>query len=84
MAITKKLVDQMHGSLDVESEPARVRPSSCGCRCRWTPRPTLWPRSNPPSRRTRRPLRGCDLLLAEDNELNSEIAVTLLEAEAPR
>ena len=77
MAITKKLVDQMHGSLDVESEPGKgstfiLRLSLPVGEC---------PANAPdPMEEKRAPdLKGLHLLLAEDNELNAEIAVTLLE-----
>ena len=76
MAITKKLVDQMHGSLDVESEPGKgstfiLRLSLPVGEC---------PANAPdPMEEKRAPdLKGLHLLLAEDNELNAEIAVTLL------
>ncbi|WP_455502207.1 ATP-binding protein [Gemmiger sp.] len=83
MAITKKLVDQMHGSLDVESEPGKgstfiVRLSL----------PVGKPPQNAapaPTEAEQKPtLEGLHLLLAEDNELNAEIAVTLLEEEGAK
>ena len=83
MAITKKLVDQMHGSLDVESEPGKgstfiVRLSL----------PVGTPPQNAapaPAEAEQKPtLEGLHLLLAEDNELNAEIAVTLLEEEGAK
>lgn len=75
MAITKKLVDQMHGSLDVESEPGKGTT--------FTVRLSL-PLGKPvynEAQRNNAPndLHGLHLLLAEDNELNREIAVALLE-----
>lgn len=77
MAITKKLVDQMHGSLDVESEPGKgstftVRLSLPLGKAMYNQEQ----RNNAPS-----DLHGLHLLLAEDNELNREIAVALLEAQ---
>ena len=80
MAITKKLVDQMHGSLDVESEPGKgstfiVRLSL----------PVGEAPKNEPVIAEKKPdLSGLHLLLAEDNELNAEIAVTLLEEEGAK
>ena len=101
MAITKKLVDQMHGSLDVESEPGKgstfiVRLSlPVGEMPKSDPVPAPKPAAKPaapaaeaaarapaaprPEKPADKPLAGLHLLLAEDNELNSEIAVTLLE-----
>ena len=82
MAITKKLVDQMHGSLDVESEPGKgstfiLRLSLPVGEC---------PANTPdPMEEKRAPdLKGLHLLLAEDNELNAEIAVTLLEEQGAK
>ena len=81
MAITKKLVDQMHGSLDVESEPGKG--STFIVRLSLPVGPTPHPvAAQQPAKQEETPtLAGLHLLLAEDNELNSEIAVTLLEAE---
>ena len=81
MAITKKLVDQMHGSLDVESEPGKG--STFIVRLSLPVDPTPHPvAAQQPAKQEEKPtLAGLHLLLAEDNELNSEIAVTLLEAE---
>ena len=81
MAITKKLVDQMHGSLDVESEPGKG--STFIVRLSLPVDPTPHPvAAQQPAKQEETPtLAGLHLLLAEDNELNSEIAVTLLEAE---
>ena len=79
MAITK-LVDQMHGSLDVESGPAS---STFIVRLSLPVDPTPHPvaEQQPAKQEDTPTLAGLHLLLAEDNELNSEIAVTLLEAE---
>ena len=107
MAITKKLVDQMHGSLDVESEPGKgstfiVRLSlPVGTRPKAEPSVVVrhaasaaasgssWDDASaagaetaaaaPAAAETVLPLAGLHLLLAEDNELNSEIATALLE-----
>ncbi len=74
MAITKKLVDQMHGSLDVESTPGKG--STFTVRLSLPLAETAYdtPEEEPPA-----DLHGLHLLMAEDNELNREIAVTLLE-----
>lgn len=77
MAITKKLVDQMHGSLDVESEPGKG--STFTVRLSLPLGKAVYneaQRNNAPD-----DLHGLHLLLAEDNELNREIAVALLEAQ---
>ena len=107
MAITKKLVDQMHGSLDVESEPGKgstfiVRLSlPLGTPTKAEPSVVVrhaasaaasgssWDDASaagaetaaaaPAAAETVLPLAGLHLLLAEDNELNSEIATALLE-----
>ena len=109
MAITKKLVDQMHGSLDVESEPGKgstfiVRlslPLALGTPPKAEPSVVVrhaasaaasgssWDDASaagaetaaaaPAAAETVLPLAGLHLLLAEDNELNSEIATALLE-----
>lgn len=107
MAITKKLVDQMHGSLDVESEPGkgstfivrlslplgtppkaepsvvvRHAASTAASGSSWGDAPAEGAETAaaaPAAAETVLPLAGLHLLLAEDNELNSEIATALLE-----
>lgn len=111
MAITKKLVDQMHGSLDVESEPgkgstfivrlslplgtppkaepsvvvrhaASAAASAAASGSSWDDASTAGAETAaaaPAAAETVLPLAGLHLLLAEDNELNSEIATALLE-----
>ena len=107
MAITKKLVDQMHGSLDVESEPGkgstfivrlslplgtppkaepsvvvRHAASAAASGSSWDDASAAGAETAaaaPAAAETVLPLAGLHLLLAEDNELNSEIATTLLE-----
>ena len=114
MAITKKLVDQMHGSLDVESEPgkgstfivrlslpvgtppkdepsvvvrhaastaASAAASAAASGSSWDDAPAAGAETAaaaPAAAEAAPPLAGLHLLLAEDNELNSEIATTLL------
>ena len=112
MAITKKLVDQMHGSLDVESEPGKgstfiVRLSlpvgtppkdepsvvvrhaapAAASGSSWNDAPTAEAETAaaaPAAAETVLPLAGLHLLLAEDNELNSEIATALLEEQGAK
>ena len=81
MAITKKLVDQMHGSLDVESEPGKGSTFIVRLSLPVDPTPHPVAAEQPAKQEDAPTLAGLHLLLAEDNELNSEIAVTLLEAE---
>ena len=107
MTITKKLVDQMHGSLDVESEPGkgstfivrlslplgtppkaepsvvvRHAASAAASGSSWDDASAAGAETAaaaPAAAETVLPLAGLHLLLAEDNELNSEIATALLE-----
>ena len=84
MAITKKLVDQMHGSLDVESEPGKGSTFIVRLSLPVDPTPHPVAAEQPAKQEDAPTLAGLHLLLAEDNELNSEIAVTLLEAEGAK
>ena len=84
MAITKKLVDQMHGSLDVESEPGKGSTFIVRLSLPVDPTPHPVAEQQPATQEDTPTLAGLHLLLAEDNELNSEIAVTLLEAEGAK
>ncbi len=84
MAITKKLVDQMHGSLDVESEPGKGSTFIVRLSLPVDPTPHPVAEQQPAEQEDKPTLAGLHLLLAEDNELNSEIAVTLLEAEGAK
>ena len=84
MAITKKLVDQMHGSLDVESEPGKGSTFIVRLSLPVDPTPHPVAEQQPAKQEDKPTLAGLHLLLAEDNELNSEIAVTLLEAEGAK
>ena len=116
MAITKKLVDQMHGSLDVESEPGKgstfivrlslpvgtppkdepsvvvrhaapAAASAAASGSSWDDAPAAEAETSPAAPAAAEaapPLAGLHLLLAEDNELNSEIATTLLEEQGAK
>ena len=116
MAITKKLVDQMHGSLDVESEPGKgstfivrlslpvgtppkdepsvvvrhaapAAASAAASGSSWDNAPAAEAETAPAAPAAAEaapPLAGLHLLLAEDNELNSEIATTLLEEQGAK
>ena len=74
MAITKKLVDQMHGSLDVESTPGKGSTFTVRLSLPLAEKANQPDVEEPPA-----DLHGLHLLMAEDNELNREIAVALLE-----
>ena len=76
MAIVKGLVDQMGGSISVTSEEGVgsvfvvTIPFEIAVPLQEEPKPESRPEEN---------IRGLHLLVAEDNELNAEIAETLLE-----
>ena len=74
MAITKKLVDQMHSSLDVESTPVKGSTFTVHLSLPLAEKANQPDVEEPPA-----DLRGQHLLMAEGNELNREIAVALLE-----
>ena len=74
MAITKKLVDQMHGSLDVVSTPGKGSTFTVRLSLPLAEKANQPDVEEPPA-----DLHGLHLLMAEDNELNREIAVALLE-----
>mgnify|MGYP000032420304 FL=1 len=79
MAITKGLVEENKGVIEVESHPGE---GSCFTVCITFERAkeqTHPDDGNPPPRE--RSIEGMHLLLAEDNELNREIGVSLLEGE---
>ena len=78
MSITKNLVELMHGQIAVESQRGVGSAFSFTFSFRLSAPPDKqWA----PDVAEPQPLNGCHILLAEDNELNQEIAVTLLEEE---
>ena len=83
MAITKNLVDMMHGTISVASEKGvgttftielalRLDDSAPGDTCTKPPVERVQPNHS---------MRGSRILLVDDNDLNREIAITLLEDE---
>ena len=76
MAITKRYVDMMHGEIHVKSQQ--------GVGTTFTVELPLQiadvaPEKKPETACTKRDLQGIRVLMAEDNDLNAEIAITLLE-----
>lgn len=76
MAITKRYVDMMHGEIHVKSQQ--------GVGTTFTVELPLQiadvaPEKKPETDCTKRDLQGIRVLMAEDNDLNAEIAITLLE-----
>ena len=76
MAITKRYVDMMHGEIHVKSQQ--------GVGTTFTVELPLQiadvaPEKKPETDCTERDLQGIRVLMAEDNDLNAEIAITLLE-----
>ena len=79
LPIVKALVDRMHGTIDVQSK--------IGCGTTMTVTLPLPLASEEQVRAYQQPveeqlpadLKGCRILLAEDNDLNAEIAMTLLQ-----
>lgn len=76
MAITKRYVDMMHGEIHVKSQQ--------GVGTIFTVELPLQiadvaPEKKPETDCTKRDLQGIRVLMAEDNDLNAEIAITLLE-----
>ena len=76
MSITKNLAELMNGQITVESQKEQGSTFTCSFPFRFTEAPNKQETSKEPAVWQ---LTGCRLLLAEDNELNQEIAVTILE-----
>ncbi|WP_251317176.1 PAS domain-containing protein [Flintibacter muris] len=76
MSITKNLAELMNGQITVESRKGQGSTFTCSFPFRFGQAPDG---TNALRDSTVQNLTGCRLLLVEDNELNQEIAVTILE-----
>lgn len=79
MAITKQLVELMNGSIDVKSEIGVGTCITIGLDLRKKKGDVLTETLKPSEMQGQEELAGCWVLLVEDNDLNREIAKTLLE-----
>ena len=77
MSITKNLVERMNGHIAVESQKGVGTAFTFTFSFRLSTPPDS--QGTPEDATEPRQLTGCHILLAEDNELNQEIAVTILE-----
>ena len=78
MAITKALVDQMQGTIRVESETGKGTVFTVSIPFEIAGEVDVLKNGEKPVQN--RPLEGVKILLAEDNELNREVASVLLES----
>ncbi len=76
MAITKRYVDMMHGEIHVKSKQGVGTTFTVELPLRIA---DVAPEKKPETGCTERDLQGIRVLMAEDNDLNAEIAITLLE-----
>lgn len=81
MAIVKKLIDKMNGTIEIESEPGVGSTFVLTIPFELAAPIPESERQAALQEKTCTDIRGLHLLLAEDNELNAEIAQTLLEDE---
>ncbi len=80
MAIVKKLVDAMDGSIAIKSELGKGSTFTVTIPCRLVQK-TNTHHNTVCEKKEESFLKGKRILLAEDNDLNAEIAITLLEEE---
>lgn len=81
MGIVKKLIDLMDGTIDIQSKVGAGSTFTFRIPCRIASYEETQPKRAEDSVRTEKKLAGTRVLLAEDNDLNAEIAMALLSEE---
>ena len=80
MSIVKKLVDAMDGTIELNSEVGKGSTFTVTIPCRLV-QESFAPKKRETEKKEKSLLEGRRILLAEDNDLNAEIAIELLEEE---